>query len=112
MGAYISKDDLAGAVQMKLASVDQKKMREIARAVYEDRSLLAAFDHDPEAAARSINGFEVPKGFHLHIADDQNRFYPAEEYGLFGSDGNDDWSRVEIRAGYRTISLVMCGAPA
>ena len=50
MGAYISKDDLLGAVQLKLASVDRKKMREIARAVYEDRSLIEAFDRDPSAA--------------------------------------------------------------
>ena len=36
------------------------QMREIAKAVYDDRSLLADFEKDPEGTAARINGFEVP----------------------------------------------------
>ena len=91
-----------------IAKADYAKMREIARAVYEKPSLLSDFERDPAAAARAINGFEVPAGFHIHIADADNKFYPAEEHGRFGAEGEDKWDRVEMRAGYKTFSLVGC----
>ena len=84
------------------------KMREIARAIHEDPSLLAAFEKDPEGVAASINGFQVPEGFHIHIADANNTLIPAEEEGVFGADSRDSWDRLEVRAGYKTISLVVC----
>lgn len=96
----------------QLANVDYAKMRGVAKAVYDDPSLLDAFAQDPEATARAINGFEVPEGFHLHIADAQNNFIPPEEEGIFGAEGIDTWGRIETRAGYKTVSLVMCAAPA
>jgi hypothetical protein len=83
-------------------------MREIAKAVHDNPALLETFVKDPEAVARDINGFEVPEGYHLHIADAQNNLYPAEETGAFGSEDKSSWSRIEFRAGYKTISLVMC----
>lgn len=92
----------------KLAGVDFGKMREIARAIHEDPSLLAAFEKDPEAVAASINGFQVPEGFHIHVADASNTLIPAEEEGVFGADDRDSWDRFEVRAGYKTISLVVC----
>jgi len=91
-----------------IASADYGKMREIARAVYENPSLLADFERDPAGTAHKINGFVVPEGFHIHIADADNKFYPAEEPGIFGAEGRDQWDRVEMRAGYKTFSLVGC----
>jgi len=91
-----------------IATADYAKMREIAKAVYDDPSLLADFERDPAEAARKINGFEVPEGFHIHIADADNKFYPAEEHGRFGAEGEERWDRVEMRAGYKTFSLVGC----
>ena len=88
---------------------DYAKMREIAKAVYDDPSLLAAFERDPAAAAFAINGFKVPEGMHIHIADAQNRFIPSEEPGIFGDESLESWNRVEVRAGYKTFSLVACG---
>ena len=87
---------------------DHAKMREIAKAVYDDPSLLADFERNPEATARAINGFVPPRGYHIHIADAGNRLYPAEEAGRFGGQDKDEWSRVEFRAGYKTFSLVGC----
>lgn len=87
---------------------DYGKMREIAKAVYENPSLLTDFEHDPEATAMAINGFVPPAGYHIHIADASNRLYPSEEAGRFGAEDRDDWSRVEFRAGYKTFSLVGC----
>jgi hypothetical protein len=92
-----------------IATADYGKMREIAKAVYENPSLLAEFERDPAAAARKINGFEVPAGFHIHIADADNKFYPSEEPGIFGAESSEKWDRVEMRAGYKTFSLVGCG---
>ena len=91
-----------------LTAVDYAKMREIARAVHDDPALFAAFERAPEETARKINGFEVPEGFHLHIADSENRLYPAEEPGVFGAADKDPWSRIEFRVGYKTYSLVAC----
>lgn len=91
-----------------IANADYAKMREIAKAVYENPALLADFERDPAAAARAVNGFEVPQGFHIHIADADNNFYPAEEHGRFGAEGEQRWDRVEMRAGYKTFSLVGC----
>jgi hypothetical protein len=91
-----------------IATADYAKMREIAKAVYENPSLLADFERDPAEAARKINGFEIPAGFHIHIADSENRLYPPEEPGIFGAEGRDRWDRVEMRAGYKTFSLVGC----
>jgi len=90
-----------------LTSVDYARMREVAKAVYEDTKLFDAFLENPEGVAHSL-GFDVPEGYHLHIADAENRLYPAEEAGAFGSEDNTAWSRLEVRAGYKTISLVMC----
>ena len=90
------------------ASVDVAKMREIAKALYETPSLVKEFEKDPEATAAKINGFIVPEGMHLHMADDRNVFTPAEEAGRFGSSESTDWDRVEVRAGYKTVSLVSC----
>jgi hypothetical protein len=91
-----------------IASVDHTKMVEIARAVYDDPSLLAEFERAPEATAKKINGFEVPTGFHLHIADAENNLIPAEEPGAFGACDKSQWARMEFRAGYKTVSLVAC----
>lgn len=95
-----------------LTAVDYEKMREIARAVHDDAALFAAFERSPEATAKAINGFEVPEGFHLHIADAQNRLYPAEEPGVFGAADKGEWSRIEFRVGYKSLSLVACASPA
>jgi len=87
---------------------DYGKMTEIAKAVYENPALLASFERDPAAAAFAINGFVVPEGMHLHIADAQNNFTPAEDEGKFGDESAAAWNRVEVRAGYKTFSLVAC----
>lgn len=91
-----------------IATADYGKMREIAQAVYENPSLLADFERDPAGTAHKINGFVVPDGFHIHIADADNNFYPAEEPGIFGAESRDKWERVEMRAGFKTFSLVGC----
>ena len=83
-------------------------MREIAKAVYENPSLLAKFEQDPEGTAKAINGFEPPAGYHIHVADAANKFHPAEEAGRFGAEGNADWVRTEFRVCYKTFSLVAC----
>ena len=90
------------------SKADYVKMREIAKAVYEDPTLLVKFEQDPEATSKAINGFVPPPGYHIHIADAANRLYPAEDAGRFGAENNEDWSRVEFRAGYKTFSLVGC----
>ena len=91
------------------ARADYTKMTEIAKAVYENPQLLKDFERDPTAAAFAINRFEVPQGMHIHIADSTNKFTPAEGYGVFGHDRQGSWTRIEVRAGYKTFSLVACG---
>lgn len=106
--AIESNRDVVVSQTAKLAGVDFSKMREIARAIHEDSSLLTAFEKDPEGVAFSINGFKVPEGFHIHVADAQNNLIPSEEEGVFGAESRDAWDRLEVRAGYKTISLVVC----
>ncbi|MBV1704639.1 MAG: hypothetical protein KGI57_08630 [Hyphomicrobiales bacterium] len=96
------------AIPNYLTETDVTKMREIAKAVYENPTLLADFDRDPEAAAFQINGFRPPEGHHLHLSDDKNQFHPAEYPGRFGSHDVDGWTRDEFRVGYKTYSLVAC----
>ncbi len=91
-----------------IALANIRKMREIAKAVYDNPALLSEFERDPNGTAEKINGFVTPQGFHIHLADDANRFYPAEEAGVFGSEERDGWERLEIRVGYRTFSVVGC----
>lgn len=91
-----------------IASANHQKMREIAKAVYDDPVLLLDFERDPNGTAAKINGFVTPEGLHIHIADSENRFYPAEDVGMFGSEERDGWERLEIRIGYKTFSLVGC----
>ena len=91
-----------------LRQLDRGLMTEIARAVYDNPTLLAEFERAPEATAARINGFTVPPGFHLHLADADNRLYPAEEAGTFGAADRSEWARMEFRAGYKTVSLVAC----
>ncbi len=88
---------------------DYEKMQEIAKAVHDNPGLLKDFERDPAAAAYAINGFVAPKGMHIHIADDYNYFTPAEDYVMYGAVNIDFWDRVEIRAGYKTFSFVVCG---
>ena len=91
-----------------IASANIRKMREIAKAVYENPALLLDFERDPNGTAERINGFMTPEGLHIHIADATNRFYPAEDDGVFGAEERDGWERLEIRVGYKTFSLVGC----
>ena len=91
-----------------LASIDAVKMREIAKALYESPELVSEFSKDPEGVAFKVNGYQVPEGFHLHMADDRNTFTPAEEAGRFGTPEATAWDRIEFRAGYKTVSLVSC----
>ena len=91
-----------------MTSKEIGQMREIAKAVYENPSLLSDFERDPEATAKAINGFTPPAGFHIHVADADNKLYPAEEAGRFGAEDRADWDRVEFRAGYKTFSFVAC----
>jgi hypothetical protein len=99
---------LVKATAAQLATVDFDKMREIARVIHDHPSMMAEFEADPEGVARSINGFEVPEGLHIHMADANNNLIPAEEAGVFGAEDRDAWSRMEVRAGYKTLSLVVC----
>ncbi len=92
-----------------IASANIRKMREIAKAVYDNPALLLDFERDPNGTAARINGFMTPEGVHIHIADASNRFYPAEDEGVFGAEDHDRWERVEIRVGYKTFSFVGCG---
>lgn len=99
-----AKDNVLAAVR-----VDREKMTEIAKAVYENPRLLEDFERDPVAAALAINGFKAPEGMHIHIADAANKFTPPEGLGIFGDERQESWNRIEIRAGYKTFSLVACG---
>lgn len=109
MSAVEHTQEFAQAGADMIVAIDHGKMVEIARTIYDDPALLAEFERAPEATARRINGFEVPAGFHLHVADADNRLYPAEEAGAFGSSDKGHWARMEFRAGYKTVSLVACG---
>lgn len=100
--------DIVRTGALVLDDAHMAKMREVAKAVYEDRSLLADFERDPEGTANRINGFVVPEGYHIHIADSENRLYPPEEPGIFGAEERDAWDRIEFRVGYKTFSFVEC----
>ena len=96
------------ASRSAFTEADVAKMRAVAKAVYENPALLADFDRDPSEAAFNVAGFRTPEGYHLHIADDQNRFVPAEYAGKFGAEDAGTWMREEFRVGYKTYSLVAC----
>ncbi|MGO7910672.1 hypothetical protein ACC702_03720 [Rhizobium ruizarguesonis] len=94
-----------------LEKLDYGKMQEIAQAVAENPSLLSDFTSDPEKTAKKINGFEVPQGFHMHVADGANAYYPPEDDALSQISGQEDhavWSRIEVRAGYGMYACIVC----
>ena len=108
MAGVQTAGDIVSQGALVVSKDHMAQMREIAKAVYEDRALLADFEQDPEGTAFKINGFKVAEGFHIHIADSENRLYPAEEPGKFGSEEASTWDRVEFRVGYKTFSFVEC----
>lgn len=108
MAGVQTAGDIVSQGTLVVSKEHMAQMREIAKAVYEDRALLADFEQDPEGTAFKINGFTVAEGFHIHIADAENRLYPAEEAGVFGDESRERWDRVEFRVGYKTFSFVEC----
>jgi hypothetical protein len=100
--------DIAKSGSFVVNDAQIAKMREIAKVVYENPSKIAEFERDPMSFAKSVNGFEPPEGFHLHLADANNNLVPPEEDGIFGSDERPTWDRLEFRVGYKTVSLVAC----
>lgn len=108
MAETVNAADLARQGAFRLSEGQLLQMREIAKVIHDDPSRLAEFERDPEAFARAVNGFEVPAGFHIHVADAQNNLYPTEEEGIFGAEDRAAWARLEFRAGYKTFSLVAC----
>lgn len=94
-----------------LENADYDKMYEIAHAVARNPALLKDFADNPEAAAYRINGFKVPPGFHMHVGDGLNVYYPAEGDALSqvgNQEENTAWSRIEVRAGYGPMSCIIC----
>ncbi|MBL8588979.1 MAG: hypothetical protein JNK46_10665 [Methylobacteriaceae bacterium] len=100
--------DIARSGSFVVNETQLAKMREIAKVVYDDPGKIAEFERDPMGFAKSVNGFEPPAGFHLHIADASNNLIPPEEDGIFGAESRTTWDRLEFRVGYKTVSLVAC----
>jgi hypothetical protein len=108
MTEHQTAGELAAGGGFRIDAAQMEKMREIARVVYDDPSRIAEFERDPMAFAKSVNGFEPPAGFHLHLADADNKLVPPEEDGIFGAETRPSWDRLEFRVGYKTVSLVAC----
>ncbi len=111
MKVSVSASDLLKMSTSALPQLDYAKMYEVAKAVADNPSLIAEFDADPEAAAKKINGFQVPPGFHMHIADGENSYHPPEDDALSQISGQVDesvWSRIEIRAGVGAMACIVC----
>jgi hypothetical protein len=108
MTEHQTAGELAACGGFTVDPAQMAKMREIAKVVYDDPGKLAEFERDPMGFAKSVNGFEPPAGFHLHIADADNKLVPAEEAGVFGAEDRPTWDRMEFRVGYKTVSLVAC----
>lgn len=100
--------ELASRGGFRVDAEQMAKMREIAKVVYDDPAKIAEFERDPMGFAKSVNGFEPPAGFHLHLADADNKLIPAEDDGIFGAEDRPTWDRLEFRVGYKTVSLVAC----
>ena len=104
--------DLMKMSSAALANVEIEKMYEIAAAVSKDLALIKAFDENPVAAAKHINGFEVPAGFHMHIVDAANEYHPKEDDALqqiSTKTGEENWVRIEIPAlGVGQIACIIC----
>lgn len=86
---------------------DRTRMREIAKAIYDNPSLLEEFERNPNAVAFAINGFKVPDGVHIHIDDGHNKLTPAEQVTALSNGREENWDRVEVRIGYKTVSFVV-----
>lgn len=108
MTEHQTAGELAACGGFTVDATQMAKMREIAKAVYDDPSRIAEFERDPLGFARKVNGFEPPAGFHLHLADADNNLVPPEEDGIFGAETRPAWDRLEFRVGYKTVSLVAC----
>ncbi len=107
----VAASDLLRISMAALDKIDYAKMYEIAETVARNPALLDDFKANPEAAAKKINGFQGPPGFHMHIVDSSNTYYPAEADALSqvsSQKTNATWSRIEVRAGYETIACVIC----
>lgn len=100
--------DIAKTGSFQVDDATIAKMREIAKVVYDDPAKISDFERDPLGFAKSVNGFEPPAGFHLHVADANNNLIPAEDEGIFGAETRPTWDRLEFRVGYKTYSLVAC----
>ena len=107
----VAGNDLLAISTAALSQISYSDMHEIAKAVAGNPSLLADFAADPAAAAHQINGFRAPAGFHIHVADAENRYYPAEDDALAQISTQPDavlWSRIEVRAGFGPMACIVC----
>lgn len=114
MAAIAVKVPATNLLKMSLLALDKldyARMYEIAEAVAKNPARIADFDANPEAAARKINGFQLPPGFHMHIVDAANTYHPAEDDALTqiaGGTPGEAWSRIEVRAGYENFACIVC----
>ena len=107
----IPASDLARMSAASLANADIEKMYGIAVEVKKNPALIKEFDADPLAAAKRINGFEPPVGFHMHIVDAENAYHPKEDDALDqirNKKGQENWIRIESRAGVGQIACIIC----
>ncbi|MCU6401182.1 hypothetical protein KW811_22110 [Enterobacter quasiroggenkampii] len=93
-----------------LQQVDYSKLFEIAKAV-KDNNQISEFEQNPEGYSNNINGFVVPEGFHMHIVDKDNKYYPEEDDALnqlIKNASSESWTRIEVRAGYKDLACIIC----
>lgn len=93
-----------------LQQVDYSKLFEIARVVKE-KDELVKFGENPGEYSKIVNGFSPPEGFHMHVVDKDNKYYPEEDDALSQLMSNADtenWTRIEVRAGYKDIACIVC----
>lgn len=109
-GITVDASSLLKSSFSALGNVDYAKMFEIAKVVKE-KNEISKFEGDPSGYSRAVNGFEPPPGFHMHIVDAKNNYHPAEADAtsqLGAQQKAENWTRVEVRAGYEDIACIIC----
>ncbi|WP_460952592.1 hypothetical protein AB6N16_08065 [Pseudomonas marginalis] len=108
-GLTVNASALLSTSFVLLQNIDYEKLFEIAKIV-KDNDDIAKFGSDPLAYSKAVNGFVPPAGFHMHVVDSNNKYYPSEDdaQSQLSANANTTWTRIEVRAGYSDIACLVC----
>lgn len=113
MSAKLLANGIKFSLSEIMENVELDKLYLLASEIGEDEEKQKSFVADPSAYALQSVGFVTPDGFHMHVVNERNEYFPpegnaADQIASY-SDSEDQWARIEIRAGKGPKCYVLCG---